>query len=364
MALSREQIVQEYQQYFPGREVSEQDIKNVQEKGLGVVKGSYEQITAPGVQGADLTTAAGQGQQAATGDLITQEQQVREQRKQLVSGTNTFMDLLQKGIEAKRQQAQPLEERETKLKRRLFDISPQDYEGMDPSDALSAMRGDYSIIRSELNNIENVRNQALQRENNFINGIRGMIEDQVTALGLQLEDLGFQRQVEQDAISFAFDPMTLQSGVMPENLPEQYREAWQAQSAEVQRQQALAERPRGSGRAAAPVDMGRQFIDDSVEMRTLIDTGGTDWGTAWNFMRQEYPEKSNEEIDMALGGAVVQSQQPTGGPTIVPQEGKLGALMNTLQPSGTQYYGRATPGYYESLLTGEDEEGSFPWGNL
>lgn len=194
---TREEIVQEYQKYFPDRQVSEGDIANAEKSGLGIVKNTYEQITKPMTNEQPLVTSGGQGQAASTGSLYDQESALREERQALTSGSNVFLNLLEKATEAKRQAQMPLQKREKKLKKQLMGVSPQDYEGMRPGDALEAMRGDYQNIRSELSEIENVRNEALLREQNYISGIRSMLEDQLTQMGLRIEDLGFQRAVEQ-----------------------------------------------------------------------------------------------------------------------------------------------------------------------
>lgn len=331
---TREEIVQEYKTYFPDRAVSEGDIANAQERGLGIVRNTYEQITNPQVETPPLATSQEQGQRTDTADLFQKESALRGERKSLTAGKETFLDLLSKATEAKREQVLPLQKREGKLKERLFDVSPQDYKNMRPSDALSAMREDYSMIRGELNEIENRRREAIERENNFVSGVRSMFEDQINALGLEIEGLGFRRaaavdergfaaQQEQDIRDFAFTPTVLLSGQMPAGLPPEMEQVWQAASAEAQRQQAVAERPRGGGSARAPEDPEQDFRQDVGELIFALDSGEVQWGTAFDFLRSQYPNKSPEEIDRALGGGLDTETQ--------------------------QYTGRARPGYFEEL---------------
>lgn len=325
MAVDRAQAQQEFQKYF-NREMTEQDFANAEKYGTDIFKKSYESINQPG------TTATSQQEgQGGAADLTAQEAGLRQQRIQLTQQKPVFTQLLQQAVEQKRKAFTPYNKREKALKKELFDVSPADYKDLAPQDALRAMGNKYSTIRSELSQLDSRKQDIQTQQDQFIQGIKDGFEAQLTEMGLRIEDLGFRREMEQDVVDLAFDPTVLMAGVMPSNLPPQYQDAWKAASEETRRQQQLSEslarRSGGGGRARATVDPNEQFRQDAGELILAIDSGELVWGTAFDFLKSQYPDKSNEEIDRILGGGMT-------------AEG--------------EYTGRAKPGYYEGLTGGTE----------
>jgi hypothetical protein len=75
----------------------------------------------------------------------------------------------------------------------------------------------------------------------------------------------------------------------------EYEQAYQKEQDKIKNDLAWAQEKRLGGQTG-----NNQFFEDATKMyKQYTDTG--DWGSAWNMLKAKYPNKSNAEIDAALG---------------------------------------------------------------
>lgn len=314
---TRAEIEQEFKKYFPGRAVSEQDVQNATDKGLGVIKSSYDSITGQGT-----STPQQQGQQESTTSaptLTPVEQEYKTASDSLAQQSgqkSSMLSILQKALQAKGQQQAPYTEAIGKVKKQLYSYDPTKYKGMSPEQVASLTGKDLANIRVNLDSLREQQAQAQLEESKIIDATRSAFEDQLQAQGLTLEEIGYRRANEredrQNAINLAFQPMTLLSGVMPPGVPENMIPQWEAASNKAKEIEAYdraqaAKKGSGSGSRASSDSSFRTAAANAIRS---LDSGKTEWATEWDTLKVKFPEKSNEEIDAALGGSY-----GTDGPT-------------------------------------------------
>jgi len=302
------QELQEFKKYFPDREITERDVQNVRSNPQAF-KMSYEQIT--GSPKKELKTPAGQGQVAGETPVaesevnaqIGQEEtkeaaepkqfSAQEKIEMMTEGEPQVFSLMEKLLKAKQAEVAPYAEKRAKIKEKMGKLSIADYKKLSPEAASQALQSDYARMISRIDYLDQQKADAQTGLDDIILAAKDIYGAQLSALGLKVES-------EQDAVDFAFDPTILVSSTNPpSNLPTQYIEVWNQAAAEAKRQQALSERPRGGGGSAKK----DPFQSDAEDLRLQMSQYKMDWGSAWDTMRAMYPEKSNEEIDQALGGS-------------------------------------------------------------
>lgn len=236
--LTKEEIIAEFHKYKPKRKVSKGDIENVRKHGLGIVKATF------GKPGGGEGTTGQQAQKPGTTDkqqsVLDQMKETMSERQQLTKHKSTFLDLMEKGLEAKQKQAAPFLKKRKKEKQKLLDLNVKGLEKLRPGDQINAVANKISRHRNEIQYIDQQKADAEARIEDAIEQMRLTLEDQIAAHGLELEDLGLQYKAEQDLISLAFSPDILASGVMPDGVPEGYVKAWEAASNRIKAEMAAA----------------------------------------------------------------------------------------------------------------------------
>lgn len=280
---SREQITQEFQKYFPKRQISEQDYLNVENRGLGLVSKMYGSITPASPEGREIKTVQEQGAAASTTPLSTEEQYSKA-TTDLLQATDTrtnFMTLLRQGLEMKQRKQAPYEQainkQETKLRELAMQPGKIDLKNLTPQDALQAIAARASNIRGNIDKLKTQYGQEQQTLTEILQQANDSVNDQIVGLGIRVDLLAAakseQYQQEQAAISLAFSPQTLLSGVMPPGVPENLIPAWEAQSnaakeAEAYARAQAARSGRGGGSGAASM-----MDTEALYWANLISTG-------------------------------------------------------------------------------------------
>lgn len=313
MPQTREEIIKEFEAASPGREITEQDIANATKHGTDIFKKSFAQI---GGQPGDEATANQQGQaglptgpeeqaqdRAATAveEAPTKEFSDQEELEMMTSGEADTMQVLEKMLQAKQREEAPYAEKKAKVGEKIQKISIRDYKNLRPEDARAAMQNDYARLVGQRDYLDTQKEDLDNSLENVMSAARDIYGAELNALGLRIES-------EKDARAYAFDPMILVSATEPPaNLPAAYHADWKAAAVEAKRQQALSERRTGGSGTSASTKWNTA-VADAIED---LDKGALEWGTAWDILKAKFPEKSNEEIDAALGGSYGE-EGPTG----------------------------------------------------
>ena len=247
--------------------------------------------------GEGLKTPQQEGQAAGKRPSLTPEakalagtkakqKEVRGRMTSFIDQKSTALDLLKQALQTKQQQVAPFAEAKRGVREELLTISPEQFAGLSPEAAIQAASDKISRARANLQYIKDQESSAQLTIDNTISQVRGMFEDQLTKMGLKMEDLGLRRQEEfaeleaqksrkfqrregerarmfqseqerlaeesqgrRDIVSLAFDPTVLEGGVMPKDLPEEYRTAWEGAAKAKKEEITFDRKPKGSGAA-------------------------------------------------------------------------------------------------------------------
>lgn len=204
---TRDQIIQEYNKYFPGRKVSDQDIANAESKGLGVIQASYNQITGQQSTNSPTATAGQQGAAAASPGSI---EDVRGRRNQLLETKNDFLSLVQDALTKTQQVVAPFNEAQKDVRNKLTNLpKASSMKGLDPDAIMRTRANNIAYWQNELTYIQQQQKAAEQKiaaEKEFL--LQGL-NDQVAAYGYTLDDLLADRQYQLELAKFQ---ASLQSG--------------------------------------------------------------------------------------------------------------------------------------------------------
>jgi len=281
---TRDQIVQEYQKYFPGRDVSEEDIRNAEEKGIDVISSSFGQITGQPQQATDAqTTAAGQGQYAditTLGDVATAEADVYKQMEDITTGAGRFDTALEEAMTIKQQQEAPYMEAIGEERERLAGLSLKKYKDLDPDTALRLLSQDASNIQAQMDTYREQYDAYRTDVSDVLEQARQTWNDKLSALGIQVEFLDRRKQ-----------------DLMAER-------DYQMQLAALASRGGGGGGGRGGGAAADEFSQKQteQFYKDIAYMQDDLAGGRIDWGTAFNTIASKYqvPPEEYGTIDVLL----------------------------------------------------------------
>ena len=222
-------------------------------------------------------------------------------------------ELIQQGLNAK-MQAKPYDRKIARVNRKIGKLSINDYKDMPIEQALGFLRKDFADLNAQKGYFQTKLEESQKSASELVDSVANMLNSQLAAAGLQVQrnDAEAQR-----AIDIAFSAQGLLSGVMPPGVPENLRKVWEAQSLKAKEQEAYSRRPKGgsgSGKGKDPDAAFRSAVGDAI---MALDTNKLEWGTAWDLLHTQFPEKSNAEIDAALGGSFetqvpYKDAQPTG----------------------------------------------------
>ena len=211
---TRQEIINKWQQRFPGRKITEDDISNAKKYGLDIIDRTYEDIKGKGT-----STIKSQAQPNKKSnsfnqlypDTGTTSQKIESVRKGIVDLSNSeslVKDMTRKIMEAKQSEAQLQPQAAlTDVKTRMLERSISDFNdpNLAPLDRLKAYGNAIARDRVEQNKLQ----EQIANNNNRItetqNAMRDTLVTQLQGLGMTLDDLGLQRKEEFSAYQNALD---------------------------------------------------------------------------------------------------------------------------------------------------------------
>jgi len=263
---TKEEAYAAYKKINPNKEPSQTDIDNGMKLGTDIYATSYAKIT--GKPNTQTATAQQQGQVTVPTTAQGRYDQASQELNNLVDNKGAAAEFLRQIVTMKAEKKAPILKEKKKGRDKIAKMSINDkaYEGLRPDDAIAAMGQDTSL---ELNNLQYLSEQLQNQQANT--------QSTLDSLNEYMKNKG-----------------SLLAGQMDQASSE------------------MSSRGSGSGRIGA--DKESQFKDDISGLILKLDKREIGWGTAFDYIKTNYPEKSNEQIDQAMGGGQVPMSTPSGQP--------------------------------------------------
>lgn len=218
--------------FQPGAYNPQKDKKKIKKKKFDKIElGPADRYAEQDTQEDDIT-ASGQGQEtidAPLNDLAEREKNVFEQMKGLTQA-GSVSDLIDRGLDLKRQKASPYEERIATEEEMMGSVNINKYlkKGFSPERALQMVSSEVSRRRSRKEFYQNKIKELDADIEGSVNAVRETMNQQMQVLGLELQVIDRQKQEEKDWTNFAFSSAGLASGAAAEGLPDKYKKVYEA----------------------------------------------------------------------------------------------------------------------------------------